>query len=236
MKEIIKNQAKQRVAIFDIDGTIFRSSLLIEITEALIKEKIFPTKARGTYEKVYKKWNEREGSYEDYIKAVVETYMKNIKGVNYNVFSKIAKRVIAKNNDKVYIYTRDLVKKLKKKNYYLLAISSSPQKIVQEFCKKLGFNKTYGTIYEIGKDNKFTGIILHENLIFDKAKILKRAMKKEGLILRDSIGVGDTEGDIPLLKMVKIPICFNPNKKLYTTAKRRGWKIVVERKDMIYSL
>jgi phosphoserine phosphatase len=36
--------------------------------------------------------------------------------------------------------------------------------------------------------------------------------------------------------MVETPICFNPNKKLYEYAKRSGWKIVVERKDVIYDL
>lgn len=74
------------------------------------------------------------------------------------------------------------------------------------------------------------------NRAFDKAVILKRAVGKEGLALKGSVGVGDTESDIPFLKMVERPICFNPNKKLYRYAKRKGWPIVVERKDMIYNL
>ena len=89
--------------------------MLIEITEALIKEKIFPRNARGVYEKEYKKWNDRVDSYEDYIMAVVKTYLKNIKGVKHSDFSKVAKKVISENNNKVYVYTRDLVKELKKK-------------------------------------------------------------------------------------------------------------------------
>lgn len=232
----MKKQAARKVAIFDIDGTIFRSSLLIEVTEALIKEKVFKSGARSGYEKEFKQWTEREGSYEDYIMAVVRTFLKNIKGVKHGDFSKIAKKVIAENNNKVYVYTRDLVKKLKKKNYYLLAISNSPQEMVQGFCEKLGFDKTYGRIYEVGKDNKYTGNILFLDLITDKSKILKRVMEKENITLKDSIGVGDTEGDIPLLGMVEIPICINPNKNLFNVAMKKGWRIVVERKDVIYKL
>lgn len=232
----MKKQTKQKVAIFDIDGTIFRSSLLIEITEALINEKVFSIKARNGYIKEYKKWTERTGTYEDYIMAVVRTFLKNIKGVKHSDFSKVAKKVIALNNNKVYVYTRDLVKKLKQKGYYLLAISNSPQEMVQGFCKKLGFDKTYGRIYEIGKDDKYTGNILFLDLITDKSKILKRVMDKGGINLKDSIGVGDTEGDIPLLKMVEIPICINPNKNLFNVAMKEGWRIVVERKDVIYKL
>ena len=53
---------------------------------------------------------------------------------------------------------------------------------------------------------------------------------------KGSIGVGDTESDVAFLKLVERPICFNPNKKLYDYAKRKGWEVVVERKDMIYFL
>jgi phosphoserine phosphatase len=47
---------------------------------------------------------------------------------------------------------------------------------------------------------------------------------------------GDTESDIPMLELVEIPIAFNPNKKLFEHAKARGWRTVVERKDVIYEL
>jgi len=76
--------------------------------------------------------------------------------------------------------------------------------------------------------------ILYEDLIDDKARVLQRAIEKEGLTLSGSVGVGDSEIDIAFLKMVEKPICFNPNSKLYQHAKLAKWKIVVERKDMVY--
>jgi phosphoserine phosphatase len=48
--------------------------------------------------------------------------------------------------------------------------------------------------------------------------------------------VGDTEGDVAFLELVTEPIAFNPNKELYRHAKRMGWKVVVERKDVIYEI
>lgn len=226
----------KKVAIFDIDGTVFRSSLLIEITEALVQERIFPRKAGDVYGRAYKKWHERKGSYEKYIGAVVKAFEQSIKGVKHNDFLRIAKRVVASNQNRVYRYTRDLVKELRRKGYYLLAISNSPREVVGEFCKKLGFNKVYGRVYEVGKNGRFTGKVSYTELITDKSKILQRAVEKEGLMLLGSVGVGDTESDIPFLKMVERPICFNPNRRLYRYAKRYGWKIVVERKDVVYEL
>jgi HAD superfamily hydrolase (TIGR01490 family) len=226
----------KKVAIFDIDGTIFRSSLVIELTDAFIQEGVFSSRVRRFYALAHKNWLDRKGPYEEYINAVVMAFRKNIKGILFKEFLRIAKKVVTLQRNRTYIYSRDLIKKLKKKSYFLLAISHSPKKIVEEFCKKLGFNKVYGQIYEIDKQKRFTGKVLYLDLIIDKAKVLKRAVEKEKLTLRGSVGVGDTESDIAFLKMVEDPICFNPNKKLYQYAKQHGWKVIVERKDVVYIL
>jgi len=212
----------KKVAIFDIDGTVFRSSLLIELTDALIQEGIFSSKVRKLYSRAYENWLNRKGPYEEYIEAVVKAFRQNIKGVQYNEFSKISKKVTAFHKDRTYRYPRDIIRSLKKKNYYLLAISHSPQKVVKEFCKKMEFDKIYGRIYEIDRQKRFTGKVLYAELISDKAEILKHAIEKEKLTLKGSVGVGDTESDIGFLKMVDKPICFNPNQKLYQYAKRAG--------------
>lgn len=39
-----------------------------------------------------------------------------------------------------------------------------------------------------------------------------------------------------MLSIVERPIAFNPDKDLFNAAKHNGWKIVVERKNMIYKL
>ncbi|MFA5420430.1 MAG: HAD family phosphatase [Patescibacteria group bacterium] len=223
----------KKIAIFDIDGTIFRSSLLIELVELLVSEGLFPESAKDEYVDAYKKWFNRSGSYEDYISGVILAFEKNIKGINYDVFVEASRQVVELNKNRVYRYTRDLVKKLKSEEYYLIAISHSPKELVQDFCQSLGFDKVYGWVYE-NKEGFLTGKSLHLDLISNKSKILDRIIKKEGLKLKDSIGVGDSDGDISFLSLVDNPICFNPNGKLYKEAKKKSWPIVVERKDVIY--
>jgi phosphoserine phosphatase len=39
-----------------------------------------------------------------------------------------------------------------------------------------------------------------------------------------------------MLEMVDEPIAFNPEQHLFEHAKRKGWKIVVERKNMFYEM
>ncbi len=227
---------KQKVAVFDVDGTIFRSSLLIQLVGRLVEDGVFPKEARNVYERDYEKWLNREGGYQEYIGAVVEAFNKYLKGVHYSALADAAEEVVEGQWKRVYRYTRDLLKELKKKDYYLLAVSHSPKTVLDKFCPRMGFDKAYGIIYEIGPQELFTGKMLEEHLILNKAAILKRAVEKENLTLERSIGVGDTESDIPFLEMVAQPICFNPNMNLYRYAKRLKWKVVVERKDVVYEL
>lgn len=226
----------KKVAIFDVDGTIFRSSLIIELVDALIEHDLFPKEMKSEYEREYKKWVNRKGTYEDYIVALVKAFMKHFKGMYYGDFIEVTKHVLEHKKDRVYRYTRDLVKDLKKREYYMLAISQSPKAILEGFCKNLGFDKVYGRFYELGPQDHFTGKIVDLHLIENKANIVRRAVEKEKLTLKGSVGVGDTEGDISFLEMVEQPICFNPNAKLYRHAKRLEWKVVIERKDVIYEL
>lgn len=228
----------QKVAFFDIDGTVFRSSLLIELVEELIAAGHFPESARNVYFDAYVAWRDREGSYEDYISDVVKAYMDNIQGIFYGDLADLGRVVVAKQGKRTYRYTRQLITDLKKQDYYVVAISQSPKTILDEFCRAYGFNKVYGRIYEIGPQDRFTGEVSDLHLIENKANIVRRIIDHHGdtLTLEGSIGVGDTEGDIPLLELVSEPICFNPNADLYKHAKRQGWKVVVERKDVIYEL
>lgn len=224
------------VAVFDIDGTVFRSSLLIELVERLIARGIFPENLREIYAEDEENWRNRTGEYEAYTKKVVTVFAKNIKGISYGEVADIAGEIIEEKKHRVYRYTRDLIQELKEKGYFILGVSHSPKFIVDGFGYELGFDKTYGTFYGTGASDRFTGNIEDEHLIMNKSAILMRAIEKEGLTLTDSIGVGDTESDVSMLSLVAQAIAFNPNRVLYRTAKKNGWKIVVERKDVIYEM
>lgn len=226
----------KKFAAFDVDGTIFRSSLLIELVEELVEAGYFPPETRSHYRSPFHHWLNREDSYEKYLQAVIEIYNKNIKGVYYGDFAEVVKRLIEQKKNRTYVYTRELAHNLKQRGYFLLAISGSPKGVLDAFCQELGFDKVYGRFYELGPGDRFTGQIIDEHLIANKANIIHRAIEREGLDPKGSIAVGDTADDIPMLEAVEKPICFNPNEKLSRYAKLNNWPIVVERKDVIYRI
>jgi len=227
---------KRPVAAFDIDGTIFRSSLLLELMEELARRGIFPEAARASYADAHQLWLDRKGEYEPFIRKVVLAFAKYAKGVPYGDVADIAGEIIEAKKDRVYQYTRDLARDLEKEGYFLLAVSHSPKFIVDGFAYELGFDKSYGTFYETGAANRFTGEIEDEHLIMNKGAVLMRAVEKEGLSLSGSVAVGDTESDISMLELVEEPVAFNPNSRLYRHAKKQGWRIIVERKDVIHEI
>lgn len=228
---------KQPVAFFDIDGTVFRSSLLVEVVEAMIQKGAFPASARDTYELAFAAWQNREGTYHSYIGAVITAFLEHIKGIHYGDFADIGREVVAAHEKRVYRFTRDLITELKEDGYFVIAISQSPKTILDEFCRQYGFDKVYGRMYEIGPSDCFTGVVIEEHVIENKSNIVRRVFERHPeLSQENSIAVGDTDGDIPLLESVHRPICFNPNQELYAHAKRQGWEVVIERKDVIYAL
>lgn len=224
-----------KLAVFDIDGTIFRSSLVIELSHALVDAKVFPSAARREIAKEYLAWLDRKGTYEAYIDKVVKIYVKYIKGLRFNRVKRVAEDVISYQRDRVYRFTRDLIKRLKKQDYLLVAISGSPSYIVERYAKTIGFNLFFGTELEI-KDGKFTGKVTSLDSAFNKAKIVKSVASRHRINLKQSIAVGDTEGDVPMLSVVGHPVAFNPNNNLAKIAKKKNWRIVAERKDVIYEI
>ncbi len=181
----------RRLAVFDIDGTIFRSSLLIECVEALIAAGVFSERARAVYAAAHRRWLDRRGAYEKYIDAVVTAFRRHIVGVAEADFLPVVRRMLRGHRGRVYRYTRDLVASLRRRGYFLLAVSQSPKYLVDGFARELGFHRIYGRVLELDGRGRFTGGALHLDVIDHKAKVVRRALEREGLTL-----AGTQEGQV----------------------------------------
>ena len=230
-----KNVKKKKVAVFDIDGTIFRSSLLIEFNKGLMRGGVIPSSVVGEIREEYFAWVERRGSYDDYIRKVVAMHCRAIRGKEQKYVAAAADLVFLTHRDRVYRYTRDLLKHLKK-DHVLLAVSGSPIEMVEPFGKYFGFDHTWGSVFEIDRRGRYTGQVLDRRSVDQKQAILESFVQENGLTLKGSWGVGDTETDISILKIVDHPVAFNPTQRLFNIAKRRHWPVVVERKNVIYEI
>jgi HAD superfamily hydrolase (TIGR01490 family) len=226
---------KNKIAIFDIDGTIFRKNLAFELINELVWIKVFPKEVRDKLIKFYSNWLEHKGNYEDYRRALVDLYLNNLKGCKKESIQIASQTVVPFHKDRTYIFANNLIERLKKEKYHIIAVSGSPLEIVEEFNKYLKFNSVFGTVYELDDDDSYTGQTIFEPTV-DKGEVVSKYVEENNLTLEDSYGIGDTESDAKFLEIVTNPIAFNPNYNLKKIAERKKWKIVVEKKDVIYKI
>jgi HAD superfamily hydrolase (TIGR01490 family) len=237
-KSTIKSMVTKgnKIAIFDIDGTIFRKNLHFELIDELTWLGIFPKSVRNTLIKLYTNWLEHKGTYEVYRRAIVDLYATYIRGCSKKDVTRASKVVMPFYEDRTYNFAESLIQKFKKENYHIIAISGSPIEIVEEYNRRhLKFNKAFGSVYELDKNGIYTGRTIFEPTKH-KGALVKQYVYENNLILKDSYGLGDTESDVSFLEMVENPIAFNPNHNLKEIAQKRKWRIVVEKKDVIYEI
>lgn len=226
---------KQKLAIFDIDGTIFRKNLAFELIDELSWMGIFDKSVRKTLVHLYSNWLDHKGTYEEYRKALVDFYAENLKGCSQEQIRHASQEVMPFYKDRTYIFANQLIEKFKKENYHIIAISGSPIEIVEEYNRYLKFNAVFGSVYEHDKNGVYTGRAAFEPTIH-KGHVVKQYVLEHDLTLKGSYGIGDTESDAKMLEIVENPIAFNPNWNLKKIAEEKGWKIVVEKKDVIYEI
>jgi HAD superfamily hydrolase (TIGR01490 family) len=227
--------AREPLAVFDVDGTLFRRGLLPALTRRLVDEGVFSERVREELSRDYYAWVERRGSYETYDELVVELFLRELEGVSVAELRRCATVEVEAHGRRLHMYTRDVARRLEQAGYHLIAISGSPQEILDLFLKPLGFDRVWGTVLAQDADGCYTGEML-ENPFRNKKRVLEGFLGDAGVSLEGSVGMGDTLSDVGFLEMVETPIAFNPNHGLLDVARRRDWPIVVERKDVIYNL
>ena len=227
--------AKEPLAVFDVDGTLFRRGLLPALTRRLVNEGVFSERVREELSEDYYAWVERRGSYETYDELVVELFLRELKGVAVAELRRCATVEVEAHGRRLHMYTRDMARRLKQAGYHIMAISGSPQEILDLFLPPLGFDRAWGTVLGQDASGRYTGEVLQDPFK-DKRRVLEEFLGDADVSLEGSVGVGDTLSDVRFLELVGTPIAFNPNRSFFEVARQRGWPIVVERKDVIYNL
>lgn len=223
----------KKFAVFDIDGTLIRWQLYHAIADTLAKHGLIDPKTYDDIRAARMLWKRRSEPFKSYEQRLVDAYEKILTKLTTEQFEQAADAVFEEYKDQVYIYTRGLVGELKRKGYLLFAISGSQQEIVARIADYYGFDACVGSEYE-RRCNAFSGV--KRLPLGNKDTILKSLAKRHGASFRGSIAVGDSTSDIAMLELVEQPIAFNPERALFEHAKSNHWRIVIERKNMVYSM
>lgn len=229
---------KQKLAIFDIDGTLARSWLFSEVLLVLLQENLLPPEVKDKFDFSEHKHNWRirksEDSFNNYNNHMITTFRQYASYIKVADFESACRSAVERIADFYYVYSFGLAKKLQREGYFILLISGSFDYAVKLFAEHHGLDYGIGSEF-IAKKDYLTGElkrITYEN----KDQILLDWLDQRQFTLENSYGVGDTVGDSELLKIVDNPIAFNPNYELSKLAIANQWPMVIERKNLITRL
>lgn len=233
---------KKIAAFFDIDGTIFRDSLMTTNFKKLVKYEIIDNKTYYAEVKdIQDKWDRRYGEYDDYIETLARVYSDNLKGIDMDFLNFIADKTIEDSYEDIYKYSRARLLHHQEEGHLIFFISGSPDFLVSRMARKYNATAYRGTSYIPDDENKFSGEISMMWNSENKYIAMQDLLKEYDVDLENSFAYGDTNGDLSMLKSVGNPIAINPTKELLNAIKldaslSEKTEIVIERKDNIYSL
>lgn len=232
---------KKIAAFFDIDGTLYRDSLMTEHFKKLIKYEILDEKIWiNDIKPLYTNWDNREDDYDNYLFELSNAYVKAITNLSKDTLDFAAEQVMKLKANRVYTYTRDVIKKHKEKGHLVFFISGSPDFLVNKMGKKHDVFLSVGSAY-IMKDNIFTGTVIPMWDSDSKNNMIDELIATYDIDLENSYAYGDTNGDYRMLSRVGNPVAINPSKELLTNIKNdyslaNKINIILERKDVIYKI
>ena len=225
----------KKVAVFDIDGTLFRWQLYHELVFELKSLGHFSTDETQGLDDAFVLWQGRRISWHDYEAKVIHAIEANIVRIAPEALESAARSVVERSGHKIYNYTAKLLHSLQADGYFTIAISASQQEIAEQFAARYGFDECIAALWE-RQDGRYTGRKARE--IFGRKDAIVREYIAEHpeLTLEDCVAVGDSDGDISLLQLASTAIAFNPSAELLDQAVEHGWQVVIERKNIAYTL
>lgn len=148
-----------------------------------------------------------------------------------------ARRVLSERQKRVYVFTRELLGALQEQGYTCIALSHSPKQVVEVFAQLWKFDLAFGTEWVINPTGRFSRdqreVVRHglnKGAAFDE---VVEALEAE---LDESVAIGDSLDDVPMLERVHFPVAFNPERALLAATRPRGIPTVFERKNVILAL
>lgn len=220
----------------DADGTIYRWQLVMDWLEKLAPryQRIQQILQEAAF--ALTKYRNRQGPFMDYANIIIHQFWNEraYVGIQHRDAVNAAKAVAAENQHRTYVFTRELIYAAHQINWPVVVISGSPQEAVEEFMRFFNVTTSIGTQHSVGADGQYTAEPPHRNPAENKGLIIHAYAAEHNIDLKQSVAVGDSHGDIPMLDAVGYPLCFNPNTQLRDAAIKADWPIVVEARDQHY--
>ena len=216
-----------KAAFFDIDGVVTRGFFVEKFWAHLAKKGLISQNFMKKNNRHMQKYRRGEINYLEMMDGMNVVALAH-KGARQSAVRSEARKFLSKYKPETFDYTDPLIAMLKRKGFKVIAISGSNIELTENYIDVLGFDKVYGTEFEVD-DDVYTGEVkLHLGLKEAKGRIMEQLS-----FYNCVIGFGDSSQDVGILENVEIPIALNPHKELETEARKHDWTILRDGDDII---
>ena len=215
-----------KLAVFDFDGTLNRVHISMAFSDWLFEKGLYKKEAYQKQTININQYKEGNLSYADLCYKWAYIWSS---GLEDQQVDKIGFEALAfyKNYRKnIFPVSYELVKFLKRKNYYMACLSIAAYEVLSLAANDLQMNEFYAT--RIGsKNGLYTGKVLTDyHKVEGKELELRKIMCRKDINYQHSIGFGDEDTDISFLDLIDMPVAVNPSKKLLKYAREKNWPII----------
>ncbi len=223
---------KEKVAFFDIDGTIRTKPLPESLYEILIRDYKYRGNNLEKYQGFQNEIKELRKAYKtseknsdelfgQYCQTVVAFAMIALEKYTSEEVREIGRRVVVEyRGSQDYVSTLNIINLLKKEGFKLIAISGSPKFLVDAFVREYDFSMGIGQDYEKDDQGIFreTKIRTFENKHMFVEQVLEKISGNPSLFNREDffvVAAGDTQGDFSMMKYADKAFVINPSITFY---------------------
>jgi HAD superfamily hydrolase (TIGR01490 family) len=213
-------------AFFDVDNTLVQGSSALHFGRGLASRKYFTYRdvLGFIYAQAKFQLTGRENS--DDVAAGRRKALAFIEGRSTAELTALGEEIydeiIA---DKIWPGSRELAQMHLDAGQQVWLVTATPYELAVTIARRLGLTGALGTVAE-SVDGVFTGRLVGEILHgTGKAHAVRSLAIREGLNLKRCTAYSDSYNDVPLLSLVGTAVAINPDTRLRSLARQRGWEI-----------
>jgi HAD superfamily hydrolase (TIGR01490 family) len=214
-------------AFFDLDKTLLPGSSLFPLAREAYRQRYFTLRdvARmAMYQLRYQViGSEIEGAMEQARAKSLEMIAGRPREEVIEFGRSIAQEELL---PRLYPQAVELLLRHKQAGREVYIASSSPEDYLALLAEALGIDGVIGTRAKVA-DGKYTGELdgpmVHGP---EKAERVKQLAAERGIDLDRSYAYSDSINDLPMLELVGNPVAMNPDYRLASLARKRGWQVI----------
>lgn len=199
----------KKAAFLDLDKTLYNGYLFYEWANFLRGQGVFSFVNIVKLDEIIALHEMRQLSYIEAAERIAQELAEILNGHKVAEVIEVSQKFREKIKDHFYEYTLGLLERLKEQGFEIIFVTNEPDFLAEMIKTDLRAGDALGIEFEIENDI-FTNKVKNDvSSKYGKAETIKKYAEEKGISLMDSLAIGDSEGDIEMLKSVGKGILIN---------------------------